>query len=109
MGILIKSKPPLLFRSIYLRIYRRYKGTLLSKIFKKKTNKPSMSYEEIEIIEDLLTYLQPQNCLEWGAGYSTIVFPQFLDKHAKWVAIEHVKQWFDEIKALNKNRNVKVF
>ena len=80
---------------------------VLGKVFKKE--RPLMRCREIEIIEELLKNLQPKNCLEWGAGYSTTFFPRFLDKNAKWSSIEHDKRWYTKIEKMNKNHNSKVF
>lgn len=61
------------------------------------TVKPWMTDTELGVIEELLNKVQPQNSLEWGAGYSTIYFPRFLTSTAKWIAVEHNKQWADKI------------
>lgn len=68
-----------------------------------------MCYEEIEVIKELLLCLQPRNCLEWGAGYSDIYFPKFVNKYAKWYSIEHDVKWFNEINAINRKKNVNMF
>jgi len=94
--------------SICRRVYRRYKIKILSKIFKKETYRPWMAYEEIEIIEQLLKRFQPRNILEWGAGYSTLWFPKFINKNAKWEAVEHEKEWFNKIDMMNENKNVNI-
>jgi predicted O-methyltransferase YrrM len=51
--------------------------------------RPWMKFMEIEVIEELLTRSRPQKCLEWGAGYGTIYFPEFLSGGATWLAVEH--------------------
>jgi hypothetical protein len=59
--------------------------------------KPWMEEREVDIIEEILSKLQPRNSLEWGAGYSTIYFTKFLQKDAKWTSIEHNKDWAHKI------------
>lgn len=95
--------------SFYLRVYRQRRKKILPKIFKKETQKPWMSYEEIEIIRELLLFLKPRNCLEWGAGYSTLFFPKYLGRRAEWASIEHEKTWAEKIKAVNKSKRVSIF
>jgi hypothetical protein len=59
--------------------------------------KPWMKEREVDIIEEILSKLQPRNSLEWGAGYSTTYFTKFLQKDAKWTSIEHNKDWAHKI------------
>ena len=89
--------------------YKEYRDLLYEKITGKVIPKPWMKYREIEIIEEILKKLKPKRCLEWGAGYSTIYFPRFLDSDAKWVSIEHEKDWFERIKSLNKDSRVEIY
>jgi len=58
-----------------------------------------MLLEEIDIIRDLLIALQPERCLEWGAGYSTLYFPSFLPRDSHWLALEHVERWASRIQS----------
>lgn len=58
---------------------------------------PYMEKRELDIITEILTRLEPKVCLEWGAGYSTIYFANFLEKRSKWIAIEHDKKWAQKI------------
>jgi predicted O-methyltransferase YrrM len=67
-----------------------------------------MKFMEIEVIEELLTRSRPQKCLEWGAGYGTIYFPEFLSGGATWLAVEHDARWAERIGALNARPNVRV-
>jgi hypothetical protein len=76
-------------------------------LFSKNLFRPWMKYKEIFIIEELLKFLCPQNCLEWGTGYSTLYFPKYL-KDVSWLAIEHDPDWANNIKALNEHENVKI-
>lgn len=53
--------------------------------------KPWMEYRGIKIIEEILNNLRPKNCLEWGAGYSTLYFQRFLHNDSKCLSVEHDK------------------
>lgn len=54
--------------------------------------KAMMSDKEVEIIESLL---KPEfDCLEFGSGYSTVYFPQFV---SSWTSIEHDDDWFFKV------------
>jgi hypothetical protein len=54
--------------------------------------KAMMSDEEVKIIEGLL---KPDfNCLEWGSGYSTLYFPQFVKS---WYSAEDNREWYDKV------------
>ena len=70
--------------------------------------KPWMKYMEIEIVEDLLARLCPRSCLEWGAGYSTLLFPELLDREATWLAVEHDREWAAKIDTMNERPNVSI-
>ena len=75
---------------------------------KHKNYRPHMKNREILIIEELLKNLQPNQCLEWGSGYSTIYFTKFLPKDSNWLAIEHASEWAKRINSLNKNSRIKI-
>jgi len=62
--------------------------------------KPLMAMKDIMIITEILKKKKPKKCLEWGAGYGTLYFPQYLDEDAKWIAIEHDREWFGKVKQL---------
>jgi len=52
--------------------------------------KPMMSDEEIKVLDELLEERKPKACLEYGAGGSTIYFPNKHKEHIKyWRAVEH--------------------
>lgn len=72
----------------------------LAKLMGCNVIKPLMRDKEIIIIEEVLKNKRPKICLEWGAGYSTLYFSKYLEKDAKWIAVEHDKHWFDKIKRL---------
>jgi len=93
---------------IIKQICCEYRDRFLKKIGHKSFLKPYiyMKYREIEIIEEILHNLKPQKCLEWGAGYSTLYFPRFLERRSEWISIEHDYEWFNKIKILIKKQNV---
>ena len=61
--------------------------------------KPMLDDECIDKIKEILcSFNRPIEILEWGAGKSTVYFPQFL--HEKnipfnWTSIEEKKEWFN--------------
>lgn len=65
---------------------------------KSKRAKPWMKIMEIEIVRDLLLALQPKNCLEWGAGYSTIEFSCMITPVGSWLSVEHNRGWAKKIR-----------
>lgn len=67
-------------------------------VLKQEPNVPWMRYREIDMIRDLLINLQPSSCLEWGAGDGTLYFTQFIPENARWISIEHDKDWADLVK-----------
>lgn len=59
---------------------------------------PYMDEKEVIILDNLLSELKPAECLEWGAGGSTLYFPKVHEKYIKiWLSVEHDKNWFDII------------
>lgn len=87
--------------------YRIIRDDLSGKRFRRKRFVPFMKYREILLLEELLDNLQPKQCLEWGSGYSTLYFPQFLGPEARWLAIEHSDEWAKQVNSLNGNSRVK--
>ena len=55
---------------------------------------------KIVIIEEILKFLKPKKCLEWGTGYSTFYFSNYLEKDAEWIGIEHDESWYNTIQSL---------
>lgn len=104
-----RKLPSSVSMSLCSRIFMYRAEKVLPKIFRAGSEKPWMSYEEIEVIKGLLTYLKPRSCLEWGAGYSTIYFPKFLKGGSGWISVEHEKEWAGRIESMNKNRSVRIF
>lgn len=91
------------------QLYRENRDKFIHKVFKKKPPKPLMKYREIEIIMEILESLKPARALEWGAGYSTLYFPQIAGKETKWFSIEHNRDWAKRVREMNHNRNVEIF
>lgn len=65
-----------------------------------------MSDKDANIIEDLLKYCADNKasgrcmqCLEWGAGGSTVYFPELLEAMAiyRWLSLEHDLEWFEKV------------
>lgn len=81
---------------------------LVSAVFKKVVLRPWMKVREIELIKSILEQHKPQQCLEWGAGFSTLYYPKYLGTTAKWISIEHEKDWYLKIKDMNTRENVNV-
>jgi len=88
---------------------KEYRDRILEGVLHKKIIKPWMRYKEIEIIEEILKNQQPSKCLEWGCGYSTLHFPRFLKKSAKWISVEHEKIWASKIRSMNQNPRVEIY
>ena len=78
----------------------------LKKLIKVPVQEPYMVQREIDILIEILTKLQPLKCLEYGSGYSTLFFPQFIHPEGKWFSVEHHKTWPRRVKDMNKNPNV---
>lgn len=74
---------------------------MLKRIFRSRLTSPWMLYEEVEIIEELLRQVRPRQCLEWGAGYSTLYFPKAVSEVGTWHTVEHDKEWCSEVAAMN--------
>jgi predicted O-methyltransferase YrrM len=64
--------------------------------------------EEADMIRDLLLNLRPKRCLEWGAGASSLYFPNFLPVDARWLVIEHDESWAVRISKLARRPIVEV-
>ncbi len=71
---------------------------LFRKFFNISSKRPWMRRRELLIIEEILRKNQPRQCLEWGAGYSTLCFPKLIVGEKKWISIEHDQVWSENIK-----------
>lgn len=69
---------------------------------------PWMKVKELDVITEVVTRLAPKECLEWGAGYSTLWFPRLLPGLERWTTIEHNREWFDQIVRKNADRRVEL-
>ena len=67
-----------------------------------------MKYRELSIIVEVLLRLKPKRCLEWGAGWSTLFFPNYLQGDYEWISIEHDRKWYKHIMQHNRNPRVKL-
>jgi len=71
--------------------------------------KPWMRHKEIDIIVELIKKKKPKYCLEWGAGYSTVYFPRFLNDNALWISVEHDEKWANRIRYMIRRPNIKIY
>jgi len=71
--------------------------------------RPLMQSKEVAIIIEILKRKNPKRVLEWGAGYSTIFFSRYLSSEAKWIAVEHDKEWYIRIKRLVYDPKIMIF
>jgi predicted O-methyltransferase YrrM len=67
---------------------------------------PWMKVKELDVITEVLTRLAPRECLEWGAGYSTLWFPRLLPSLERWTTVEHNREWFGQIADRNTDERV---
>ncbi|MDD5218758.1 MAG: hypothetical protein PHN49_08570 [Candidatus Omnitrophica bacterium] len=97
------------FKRIFVRIMKYWVSQLRAKVDRVGMPPPWMTYEEIELICDVLKAVRPRKCLEWGCGYSTRYFSKFLGHQCAWLSIEHNKTWVDKIMAgISETANVKI-
>lgn len=60
---------------------------------------PYMKFKEIDLFTELLQSVKPKRVLEYGCGFSTLYYPQFLRQDATWTSIEHDFGWAENIKS----------
>lgn len=92
-------------------VVRNIVDDLKDKLGSKLTGKhdlPWMRPKEVDILKELLLNLEPKRCLEWGAGFSTIYFPQFFDHDFQWHSVEHSDDWVQEIETLSEHDSVSI-
>lgn len=70
--------------------------------------RPWMKAREIDLLAEVIRRAAPNNCLEWGSGYSTLYFPSLLPSEGRWHAVEHDRPWAEQIASLNRRPNVAV-
>lgn len=90
---------------LFDQLRRDYRDKILLKLG--RLEKPFMKNKELDIIREILLNLKPKRCLEWGSGYSSLVFPALIDPEL-WLAVEHEQDWAKEIGGKNKNPHVKI-
>ncbi len=95
--------------TFFSQMFYEYRDKVTSKISNNTINRPWMRFREIGILKEVLKHLKPRMCLEWGAGNSTVYFPEFLNEDARWISIEHEKDWASKIRSMNLNSNVEIF
>jgi predicted O-methyltransferase YrrM len=93
--------------TVFSQLWGDVKAKIDRKIFR-KTSVPWMRHKEIDLLGELIDNLQPRKSFEWGAGFSTIFYPQLLDENSTWHALEHNLEWYNQIKTLNNRSNVKI-
>jgi len=76
------------------------RDNIFSAKYKRRVGKPYMMWREIEILKTILLNFQPQRVLEWGAGYSTLYFPPFLNRLSQWISIENDYDWVEHLEML---------
>jgi predicted O-methyltransferase YrrM len=96
------------FGSIILRQIARRNRTRLRKRFGRLRDTPWMRPNEEDLIRDVIGALQPQRCLEWGGGMSTLQFPALLSIDATWLTIEHDATWAAQLTRLVQRPGVTV-
>src|SRR5690554_3691803 len=96
---------PYMWTTLFDQLRRDYRDRILLKLG--RLEKPFMKNKELDIIREILLNTQPKKCLEWGSGYSSLIFPRLVDPDF-WLAIEHDRDWAKEIGNKNKNPNVKI-
>jgi len=101
-----KAEKLLTYGSIILKaLYRHCRNIILFNVLRRQDITPYMSFEETVIIEEILGKFKPKKCLEWGTGYSTLLFPGYAGENANWLSVEHDEEWASRIKKMNKNAN----
>jgi len=67
-----------------------------------------MYQKEMDIYLSVIKRLAPKRCLEWGSGFSTLYFPNFVAQDSTWLSLEHHSEWAERVKQLNENDQVEV-
>lgn len=97
-------------KSSVLTQYLRDRIDKVKKKLFKRFDTPLMKSKELDLITEILTKLQPKHCLEWGSGFSTLLFPKITPNLVSWLALEHNKEWFDFVqKSITDSRVELVF
>lgn len=67
-----------------------------------------MRHRELIIFEELISNLQPNKILEWGAGYSSLYFPKFLNGDFQWMSIENNSDWVKHLNEKGLDKRVEI-
>jgi len=86
--------------TLLAQVGRDLRARARRKLLREDVRQPWMRCRELDVLDELLASLAPRRCLEWGAGYSTLYFPERLDAGATWLAVEHDRDWSRRIAAL---------
>jgi predicted O-methyltransferase YrrM len=91
-----------------LRLFYLHNKYQITQKLTGKYTRPWMKEKEIEVIWELLKNRNPDSCLEWGCGYSTLFYPKIIERPLRWLSIEHSGEWADEIIANNQDPDVRI-
>jgi predicted O-methyltransferase YrrM len=67
-----------------------------------------MTPDEAALIERYLEFHRPRRCLEYGIGYSTVVFSRY-DFIEEYIGIDHNAEWIEIVRAEGVPEKVKLF
>jgi predicted O-methyltransferase YrrM len=98
---------PALIEAVARNAYRRNVSRIQRRLTGRRAG-PWMRPQEEAVVREILTKLRPMRCLEWGAGLSTLQFPDLLPPNATWLAIEHDAGWAEHVRAKNTRSGVTV-
>lgn len=104
MGILLLNPNEIRAKHIIAHLvelgqYLLKPSTLANKIFRyitKYLGIPQMTPNEIKSVINVLTSYRNPRCLEWGSGYSTAFFSQYIGD-GLWTAVEHNPSWHETV------------
>lgn len=107
-GLMSSKSYAILILTLFHQLYRELRDIVVEQLPLTKRDKPWMKYKELDLISEVLEKLQPEKVLEWGAGYSTLHFPNRLKNTAEWYGVEHNEEWANLIRRINKNPKVEI-
>ncbi len=108
VGLTIINNLSVIF-ALFMQFLKVFAYMAKRRVSKEKIQKPWMKYKEIDVIKEILKKIKPLKCLEWGSGYSSIYFPNYIHKAARWISIENDIDWANHIKTINQRSNVEIF
>jgi len=95
-------------QSFLIQSIKEIRNNLRGKDWRIQNQVPYLKYREYEIFSEIFKNLCPLTILEWGAGFSTLKFPLFLDPPYRWLSVEHDENWYNQLIILNRNQNVEI-